>query len=126
MIFNINYTLLGRLFINHPKQIYNNLDKIIKYHEISRNKNWTCEFTYKHKNDNNQNILITNIFLHNDKSNISYEELLYKDMDNSSKLINNDFHVLLKNKKEINITKIPKTFYNKFYKDKEIIKIKIW
>jgi len=128
MVFNINYTLLGKLFINHPKQIYTNLDKIIKYHEISRNKNWICEFSYKHNNDlkNNKNILITNIFLHNNKSNLSYEELLYKDMNNSSKLLNNDFHVLLKNKKEINITKIPNTFYNKFYKDKEIIKIKIW
>jgi hypothetical protein len=119
MSFNINYTLLGKLFINHPVQIFNNFNKIIKYHEITKNKDWICEFSYKHNNNNN--ILITNILLHNSKLDLSYEELLYKDMNNSSKILNNDFHVLLKNKKEININKIPNTLYNKFYKDKEYI-----
>lgn len=114
MSFNINYTLLGKLFINNPKKIYNNLDKIIKYHEITRNKNWTCELSYRYNFDNNKNILITNIFLHNDKINLCYEELLYKDMNNITKLINNDFHILLKNKKEIDIAKIPNNFYKKF------------
>lgn len=116
MNFNINYTLLGKLFINHPKQIYNNLDKLIKYHEISKNNNWICEFTYK----NNNNKIISNIYLHNYKINISYEELLYKDI-NQSIFLYNDSHILLKNKKEINFSNIPTTFYNKFYKNKEYI-----
>jgi hypothetical protein len=119
MSFNINNTLLGKIFFNNNKQILNNLDKVIKYHEITKNKNWTCEMLLKYKNDNN--ILISNILLHNNKLNISYEELLYKDMNHNYKLLNNDFHILLKNKKIINIAKIPNAFYHNFTKDKKII-----
>jgi hypothetical protein len=125
MIFNIKKTLLGKLLINNSKQIFTNLDKISKYHEITKNNNWICEITYKYKNDYNKNIIISNIFLHNNKLNLSYEELLYKDMNNN-KLLNNDFHILLKNKKEINITKIPNIFYNIFNKDKQIIDLYIY
>jgi hypothetical protein len=123
MLFNINNTFLAKLFINnfYNKQIFNNLDKIIKYHEITQNKNWTCEMSLKYKNDN---ILISNILLHNNKLNISYEELLYKDMNNILKLLDNDFHVLLKNKKQINIAKIPNRFYNNFNNNKKIINYK--
>ena len=110
MSFNINNTLLGKLFINNSYYIYN-LNKVIKFNEIIKKENWTCYFSY---NYNNKNILISNIFLHNDKKNISYEELLYKDMNNSLLLLNNDFHLILKNKKKINIDKIPKTFYKEY------------
>jgi hypothetical protein len=121
MLFNINNTLLGKLFINYNKQIFNNLDKIIKYHEITRNNNWTCEMLLKYNNKNNENVLISNIFVYNNKLNICYEELLYKDMNNNFKLLNNDFNILLKNKKNINISKIPNTFYHNFNKDKIMI-----
>jgi hypothetical protein len=121
MLFNINNTLLGKLFFNYNKQIFNNLDKIIKYHEITRNNNWTCEMLLKYNNKNNENILISNMFLYNNKLNLCYEELLYKDMNNNFKLLNNDFHILLKNKKKINIAKIPNTFYHNFNKDKIMI-----
>jgi hypothetical protein len=125
MSFNIHNTLLGKMFFNNNnKRIFNNLDKIIKYHEITRNYNWTCEMSLKYKNDNN--ILISNILLHNNKLNISYDELLYKDMNNNFKLLNNDFHILLKNKKKINIEKIPNSFYNYFNKDKKIINYKFF
>lgn len=117
MFFNINNTLLGKIFINNNKQIFNNLDKIIKYHEITKNKNWTCEMSLKYNN----NILLSNILLHNNKLNISYEELLYKDINNIFKLFNNDFNILLKNKKQINIAQIPNEFYHNFNKDKKII-----
>jgi hypothetical protein len=123
MLFNINNTLLGKIFINNNKQIFNNLDKIIKYHEITRNNIWTCEMSLKYKSNNN--ILISNILLHNNKLNISYEELLYKDMNNNFKLLNHDFHILLKNKKIINFAQIPNGFYNKFNKDKKIINYKL-
>jgi hypothetical protein len=124
MLFNINNTLLGKLFINnyYNKQIFNNLHKIIKYHEITKNNNWTCEMLLKY----NKDILISNILLHNNKLNISYEELLYKDMNNNFKLLDNDFHILLKNKKQINIAKIPNAFYNNFNKDKKIINYKFY
>ena len=120
MLFNINNTLLAKIFINNNKQIFNNLDKIIKYHEITKNNNWTCETSLKY----NKDILISNILLHNNKLNISYEELLYKDMNNNFKLLDNDFHVLLKNKKQINIAKIPNSFYNNFNNNKKIINYK--
>lgn len=120
MSFNINNTLLSKLFINKPKVVFNTFNKIIKYHEITRNKDWVCEFTYKH-NYNNSNILMANILLYNHNLDLSYEELLYKDMNNNSKLLNNDFHILLKNRKEINITKIEKIFYKNFLKNKEYI-----
>jgi hypothetical protein len=110
MSFNINNTLLGKLFINNSYYIYN-LNKVIKFHEIIRKENWICNFSYQY---NNKNILISNIFLHNDKKNISYEELLYKDMNNSLLVLDTDFHIILKNKKTINIDKIPKTFYKEY------------
>ena len=123
MLFNINNTLFGKIFFNNNKQIFNNLDKVIKYYEITKNNNWICEMSLKYKND--KNILISNILLHNNKLNISYEELLYKDMNNNFKLLDNDFNILLKNKKQINIAKIPNAFYDKFNKDKKIINYKL-
>ena len=122
MSFNINNTLLGKLFINNNKQIFNYLDNIAKYKEISINNN--CEFQLLLKYNNN--ILMSNILLHNHKKNILYDELLYKDMSNCFTLLNKDFHVILKNNKQINITNINNNFYDNFNKNKKITSSEIF
>ena len=116
MSFNINNTLLGKLFINNNKQIFNYLDKIAKYKEISINNNWKFQLLLKYNN----NILMSNILLHNHTKNILYDELLYKDMNNCFTLINKDFHVILKNNKQINISNINSNLYDNFNKNKKI------
>lgn len=116
MSFNINNTLLGKLFINNNKQIFNYLDKIAKYKEISINNNWKFQLLLKYNN----NILMSNILLHNHNKNILYDELLYKDMSNCFTLINKDFHVILKNNKQINISNINSNLYDSFNKNKKI------
>ena len=116
MSFNINNTLLGKLFINNNKEIFNYLDKIAKYKEISINNNWKFQLLFKYNN----NILMSNILLHNHKKNILYDELLYKDMGNCFTLLNKDFHVILKNNKPINITNINSNLYDNFNKNKKI------
>jgi hypothetical protein len=116
MSFNINNTLLGKLFINNNKQIFNYLDKIAKYKEISINNNWKFQLLLKYNN----NILMSNILLHNHKKNILYDELLYKDMNNCFTLLNKDFHVILKNNKQINISNINSNLYDNFNKNKKI------
>jgi hypothetical protein len=122
MLFNINNTLLGKLFINNNKQIFNYLDKIAKYKEISINNNWKLQLLLKYNN----NILMSNILLENNKTNTLYDELLYKDMSNCFTLLNNDSHVILKNNKEINILKIHNKFYDNFNKDKKIINSELY
>ena len=122
MSFNINNTLLGKLFINNNKQIFNYLDKIAKYKEISINNNWEFQLLLKYNN----NILMSNILLHNHKKNILYDELLYKDMSNCFTLLNKDFHVILKNNKQINITNINNNFYDNFNKNKKITSSEIF
>ena len=116
MSFNINNTLLGKLFINNNKQIFNYLDNIAKYKEISINNNWKFQLLFKYNN----NILMSNILLHNHKKNILYDELLYKDMSNCFTLLNKDFHVILKNNKQINISNINCNLYDNFNKNKKI------
>jgi hypothetical protein len=116
MSFNIYNTLLGKLFINNNKEIFNYLDKIAKYKEISINNNWEFQLLFKYNN----NILMSNILLHNHKKNILYDELLYKDMSNCFTLLNKDFHVILKNNKPINITNINSNLYDNFNKNKKI------
>ena len=116
MSFNINNTLLGKLFINNNKQIFNYLDKIAKYKEISINNNWKFQLLLKYNN----NILMSNILLHNHKKNILYDELLYKDMNNCFTLLNKDFHVILRNNKQINISNINSNLYDNFNKNKKI------
>jgi hypothetical protein len=116
MSFNIYNTLLGKLFINNNKEIFNYLDKIAKYKEISINNNWKFQLLFKYNN----NILMSNILLHNHKKNILYDELLYKDMSNCFTLLNKDFHVILKNNKPINITNINSNLYDNFNKNKKI------
>jgi hypothetical protein len=116
MSFNINNTLLGKLFINNNKEIFNYLDKIAKYKEISINNNWKFQLLLKYNN----NILMSNILLHNNKKNILYDELLYKDMSNCFTLLNKDFHVILKNNKQINISNINSNLYDNFNKNKKI------
>jgi hypothetical protein len=116
MSFNIYNTLLGKLFINNNKEIFNYLDKIAKYKEISINNNWKFQLLFKYNN----NILMSNILLHNHKKNILYDELLYKDMGNCFTLLNKDFHVILKNNKPINITNINSNLYDNFNKNKKI------
>lgn len=122
MSFNINNTLLGKLFINNNKQIFNYLDKIAKYKEISINNNWKFQLLLKYNN----NILMSNILLHNHKKNILYDELLYKDMSNCFTLINKDFHVILRNNKPIDIIKINSNFYDNFNKNKKITNSEIF
>lgn len=122
MLFNINNTLLGKLFINNNKQIFNYLDKIAKYKEISINNNWNFQLLLKYNN----NILMSNILLHNHKKNILYDELLYKDMNNCFTLLNKDFHVILKNNKQINISNINSNLYDNFNKNKKIINSEIF
>ena len=122
MLFNINNTLLGKLFINNNKQIFNYLDKIAKYKEISINNNWKLQLLLKYNN----NILMSNILLENNKTNTLYDELLYKDMSNCFTLLNNDSHVILKNNKEINILKIHNKFYDNFNKNKKIINSELY
>jgi hypothetical protein len=116
MSFNINNTLLGKLFINNNKEIFNYLDKIAKYKEISINNNWKFQLLLKYNN----NILMSNILLHNNKKNILYDELLYKDMSNCFTLLNKDFHVILKNNNQINISNINSNLYDNFNKNKKI------
>ena len=116
MSFKINNTLLGKLFINNNKQIFNYLDNIAKYKEISINNNWELQLLFKYNN----NILMSNILLHNHKKNILYDELLYKDMSNCFTLLNKDFHVILRNNKQINISNINNNFYDNFNKNKKI------
>lgn len=116
MSFNIYNTLLGKLFINNNKEIFNYLDKIAKYKEISINNNWKFQLLLKYNN----NILMSNILLHNNKKNILYDELLYKDMSNCFTLLNKDFHVILKNNKQINISNINSNLYDNFNKNKKI------
>jgi hypothetical protein len=122
MSFNIYNTLLGKLFINNNKQIFNYLDKIAKYKEISIYNNWEFQLLLKYNN----NILMSNILLHNHKKNILYDELLYKDMSNCFTLLNKDFHVILKNNKPINISNINSNLYDNFNKNKKIIKSEIF
>ena len=122
MSFNINNTLLGKLFINNNKQIFNYLDKIAKYKEISINNNWEFQLLIKYNN----NILMSNILLHNHKKNILYDELLYKDMNNCFTLLNKDFHVILRNNKQINISNINNNFYDNFNKNKKITSSEIF
>jgi hypothetical protein len=122
MLFTINNTLLGKLFINNNKQIFNYLDKIANYKEISISNNWQLQLLLKYNN----NILMSNILLQNNKTNTLYDELLYKDMSNCFTLLNNDSHVILKNNKEINISKINNKFYDNFNKEKKIINSQIY